>query len=257
MGDLNLLVTEFNEVLSEGTSTDAFNRTKGIIDEMVKLTSDLYNSKTLNYAKLRNDTPSEENKCDIFKTLNFVSRETKERTKILDAGAGHGRDLVFLNSLENIEAIGIDNSTVFFDMLKHLEENGALPKNSCYFADIRNLNIFSESEFDVVRHNASLLHLPITNFEQLGVNAVLSETRRVLKKDGMAYIRVKEGNGFVSVDSGDGMGERCFQFYSESLLRKILTEYGFDVVDITKRKGKKERKDDVVWISAYAYKRGV
>lgn len=254
MENIDQLVLKYNELFESGERDTAHNEVKSIIDDLVSVTSKTYNQKTLNYAKLRNEKPSQETILEMLKTISLLSDKSERYVEILDAGAGHGRDLMYLNTLDYVNVTGTDISENFLRILKQYENEGVLPANSCYLADIRDMSIFEDECFDIVRYNASLLHLPISRYDDLGVNAVLLEAKRILKNRGIIYIRVKEGQGFKAIDTGDGLGKRCFQFYTEESLKDILKQYGFWNIEIEKRKGAKHRIDDVVWLSAYARK---
>lgn len=253
MENIEELVLKYN-ILSTENSMTVYEEVKRTIDALVYVTSETYNQRTLDYAKLRNDKPSSETVAEMQKMIQLarIEAENNNCIEILDAGAGHGRDLLYLNALKNINVIGVDNSANFFYLLKQYEMEGMLPLNSCYMADIRNMSVFCDKQFDIVRFNASILHLPITCFDDLGANAVFLEAYRILKNNGVIYIRVKEGEGFKVMDNGDGLGKRCFQFYTVNTLHVMLEKYGFKDITIERRSGAKHRKDKVVWLSAYA-----
>ncbi len=171
---------------------------------------------------------------------------------LLDVGTGYGRDLEYLFGLEGIRAIGIDNANNFVKVLETLAENGKLPKGSFYKADMRNLSIFSDESFDIVRNHAALVHIPVTPIG-VGADEVIGESFRVLKPHGLFYVYAKQGEGLQYSDTGEGLGGRVFQLYTPELLLNLLKKHGFDVFNVEFYKSTRPT-GTVNWIAVYASK---
>lgn len=88
---------------------------------------------------------------------------------------------------------------------------------------------FPDNSFDVVRQNASILHLPLIGKGYMADKAI-SESFRVLKKGGLIYIFVKKGFSLEFVDTNEGLGGRVFQFYTEERLSEVVKRNGFTIL---------------------------
>lgn len=155
--------------------------------------------------------------------------------KILDVGSGPGRDAMILSE-KGFDVIGIDLSSAFITMGK---KNA--PKAMFMKMDMRKLE-FSDGTFDGVWAIASFLHIPKDQAKQ-----TLLELKRVLKKDGMLLIAVKEG-------SGEGFDEnkkfpRFFSYYTTEELNALLESCGFTIM-----RNARKATENVMWISVFARK---
>ncbi|MGC9400130.1 MAG: class I SAM-dependent methyltransferase [Anaerolineae bacterium] len=72
--------------------------------------------------------------------------------------------------------------------------------------------------------SASLLHLPRSEAPR-----ALHEVRRVLRRDGVAYISVKAGDGDAWVSTPEG-GVRYFVYYRPAALDRLLQTAGFTIL---------------------------
>lgn len=180
-------------------------------------------------------------KC-LCKELNEIS--------LLDIGTGDGSSLEFLTNL-GVTAHGIDNSEGFMNILNKKEKSGILSPNSFTMANMCNLPI-QDASYDVVRMNASLLHLPIIA-KGFTVDLALCEAARVLHPKGLIFILVKEGQGLVIIDTNEDLGKRIYQLYTHDLLDEVLLRNGFKTIkridQYEKRKGM-----TIHWIAHIAQK---
>jgi len=143
------------------------NETEMIVDRFGEFTKTAYNEVAQLYADIRHERPSDVDTESLNKLIEMArSRmregllgDLQEKISILDVGTGSGRDLRYLKGFADVNAVGIDNADAFIEMLGELEQKGEISKKSFYNADMRNLSMFRDSTFDVVRHNASLLHV--------------------------------------------------------------------------------------------------
>ncbi|MDR1701068.1 MAG: class I SAM-dependent methyltransferase [Lachnoclostridium sp.] len=161
------------------------------------------------------------------KYINRYINDVKENVSILDVGTGSGRDMIFGQSL-GYNFFGVDNCEGFIELLSKHASEGLINENSFKHCDMRLLD-FPNNTFDVVRHNASLLHLPLIG-KNYTLDLALSEANRVLKQRGLLYILVKFGNGLEVHDTGEKLGGRIFQFFNHRTLNEVVTRNDFTIL---------------------------
>jgi ubiquinone/menaquinone biosynthesis C-methylase UbiE len=204
----------------------------------MSLTIEAYNFISKDYVQLTKDLdnfPSVKKDTNEFMTV-------MPGKLILDAGAGSCRDTVaFANNGFKVEAIDLAK-----DIL--VVANGIYPNVIKRIMDVTKLG-YRNNTFDGIWCNAVLLHLDFQDFLQ-----ALREFRRVLKKNGLLYISVKEGVG-KEIVKAEGSERYCRTFYLKSLdnVKKFLVKTGFEIKSINTRTetflGIKTK-----WITAFAYK---
>lgn len=247
----NIIIDERNQFLIEANI---------ISESLLEITKNTYDSIADHYEVIRWEEPHDLDKKLWQKILSYVSKQFKygyligdeASIKLLDIGTGNGRDLKYAQNNLGVDAIGIDNSNAFFQKVKMLENEKKLKENSIYLADMRDLKIFKKNTFDVVRHNATLLHIPVISKGYMADKAI-EESYRVLKTGGIFYTFVKKGNGVDLVDTGEGLGARFYQFYDKEILRQILERNKLIILEIsdeTEIRGDKK----IPWLSAFATK---
>ena len=160
----------------------------------------------------------------LFNSAKEHLHKNANELSLLDIGTGDGRAIEYLSSL-GVQVIGIDNSLGFIEILKEKESTGIIPPDSYIFSDMCSLDVKSE-QFDIVRMNASLLHLPLIT-KGFTVDLALQEAYRSLKPGGILYILVKHGTGLVLVDTNEGLGRRVYQLYDHKELEEVLIRNGF------------------------------
>jgi len=164
----------------------------------------------------------------------FISLLPK-KAKILDAGCGHGRDVAYLTDY-GFDVIGIDIS----DGL--LEEAKKRAKGEFKKMDITDMK-FKDGEFDGIWSCATLLHL-----KKEDIPKVLKDFNKILKKDGVLFINVKEGVGEeIRKKKEYNDLPRLFVYYSISEILNLVKEAGFEVINSFTDK-------DPNWINVYARK---
>lgn len=260
------LVDELTEVikqiskLKQGERIAAIKEANMLAEKLIEITKNTYDKVGDLYEALRWEEPHELDKKLWLKMLSYADKQRDKgllicndnKYSLLDMGTGNGRDLKYSQNELGLKSVGIDNSKTFVEKVKKLEKDGKLGKGSIIEGDIRDLSMFEETSFDIIRHNASLLHMPITGKGYMADKAI-EECFRVLKKGGILYIFVKYGEGLDILDTGEGLGGRFFQFYNESNLRELLMRNGFTVLEINKEI--EHRGDNQIpWLAAYATK---
>ncbi len=174
-------------------------------------------------------------KISQYHLAEFISK--LKGKKVLDAGAGSGRDVAYFAE-EGLDAVGIDISD---EMIKTAKEMAHVEIKKM---DMRKIE-FSDESFHGIWCCASLFHLPKKN-----ASVVLKEFHRVLKKDGVVYISVKEGEGEKLVESRSlGKAQVFVAFYHIIELETMLRENNFEILSASK-----EDVEGTDWINIYARK---
>jgi len=229
------LIARFNAVMARANAIDdkldLLEEASKIAEQVITLTRQNYENTCGVYREVRGIKikPIDEicwaalNKC----VERYVSAD-RSKVRMLDIGTGNGRDIIFGQGL-GYDVIGVDNCSGFMEILAEHFSSGLVKENSYKQCDMRTLD-FPDESFDVVRHNASLLHLPLIN-KGYTVDLALSEANRVLKSKGLIYIFVKTGLSLEFHDTGEGLGGRIFQFFSHKTLNDVVTRNGFVIVD--------------------------
>ncbi len=168
-----------------------------------------------------------------FALLCFNHMKTNNVKKVLELGAGHGRDTVFYasNGIEVVEAL--DYSIIAVEILGNIAKEKRLPIKSQIF-DVKKNNPlpFQDGYFDAVYSHMFLnMHF---SFDDL--HFIFSEIRRVLKSKGLNFFSVRNyndksyGKG-VEVDKGiyDINGFQI-RFFTENEIQDLAAEEGFEIL---------------------------
>ena len=108
--------------------------------------------------------------------------------KVLELGAGHGRDTIFFES-NGIQVEALDNSSIAFEILDKIRMEKSLPIKPQFF-DVKNPLPFPDGYFDAV-YSHMLLNM---RFSLEELHFIISEIRRVLKPKGFNYFSVRKQN---------------------------------------------------------------
>ncbi len=151
--------------------------------------------------------------------LNYFISLLPKNALILDAGCGTGRDAKYLSD-EGCKVVGIDISDGM------LEE----AKSSVKQADFKKMDLldlkFNKDEFDGIWAMASLFHIPKTE-----LNKGLKGIHNVLKKSGVFYLSVKEGEGEKIVnDEKYDNDQRLYVFYTQEELESLIKKNKFNII---------------------------
>lgn len=134
--------------------------------------------------------------------------EEKKSLKILDIGAGSGRETAFFNSL-GYDITALEPSEALAEQIR---------KNvKCPVLQITAQELNFENHFDGIIAFASLLHIPKNEFKD-----VLQKIHQALKPEGVFFMTLKKGYG----ESHDNIG-RFFSYYQQEEIQEILTELHF------------------------------
>lgn len=242
-----------NKIFKNINTAQDISKANELAETLIDITKNTYNVTSEKYAEVRKFEVLGFNKIIWNKLLSYINQyisEDYKNLKLLDVGTGHGRDLKYALDL-GFNSIGVDNADAFITGLEKLARENIIPNDSFIKADMRNLP-FEDNSFDIVRQQASLLHLPIVA-EGYTVDKAIEENYRVLKENGLLYVLVKKGDGIQYVDTNEGLGGRIFQFHNENTIRNVVERNDFKIIDITNEIEDREGKI-VEWIMIIAKK---
>lgn len=212
---------------------------KGAIDEVVGTTGDTYTHQSTSYAEAREAQPwdwdsyLEEILLALVRSRIASGRLAcpSQKWRLLDVGAGYGRDVLRLAKLPDVEPVALEYSGGFVKVLQRLQREGVLSPQGVISADMRDITSVPDASFQCVRNHATLHHLPVVPYG-LGADAAVAESRRVLVRGGVFYVLVKEGNGVDMIDTGEGLGGRFFQLFTRDLLAELIDRHSFSLVHL-------------------------
>lgn len=165
---------------------------------------------------------------------NFLELLPKD-AKILDAGAGSGRDLLEFSKL-GYDVIGMDSSS---SLARLAEEYSGVRVIVSKFE-----NMSFQEAFNGIWACASLLHS-----EKQLMTKILKNFHLALVLDGILFISVREGKGRMCAEDG-----RIYTFYSLQEISELIENAEFEIISSWKTKDVIEGRDELVWINILARK---
>jgi len=153
-----------------------------------------------------------------------VKKFLKEfKGEVLVVGCGSGKEVDYLQK-HQCEAYGIDFCFEAIKIAKIL-----YPELWDRFSveDLYNIGFYDEDTFDGVVFNAALIHL----LEKKDLSSILTDTKRILKPDGLCFIRVLRKDG-VDQDEDYGPFElpRDFVYYTKQEIYEHCRRLDFKIV---------------------------
>src|SRR2546427_2245798 len=165
-----------------------------------------------------------------FALLCFNHMKMNNVNRILELGAGHGRDTIFLAS-NGIEVEAVDYSIVAIELLDKITKEKRLPIKPRVF-DVRRALPFPDGYFDAV-YSHMLLNMRLSLDE---LHFIFSEIRRVLKHKGFNFFSVRNQND-KSYGEGVGIDKGIYdingfyvRFFTEKEIQNLIE--GFEVLCI-------------------------
>jgi SAM-dependent methyltransferase len=165
-----------------------------------------------------------------FALLCFNHMKANNATKVLELGAGHGRDTTFFAS-NGIEVEALDYSVASVEILDNIAKEKRLPIKPQIF-DVKSTLPFIDGNFNAV-YSHMLLNMKFTLDE---LHFIFSEIRRVLKPRGLNFFSVRNHN-----DKSYGKGREVdkgiydinsfqIRFFTEKELQDLTTGGGFELL---------------------------
>jgi ubiquinone/menaquinone biosynthesis C-methylase UbiE len=209
------------------------------VDLIVAYTRLMYEQEAVSYENLRGTEISSDDLRMNQMLLEAVRRRVSlglirlpaaARWRLLDVGAGYGRDTRFFSIEPDITVSALDNCLPLLDTLRKRKESGEIVIDQIIDADMRDISMIASNSFECVRNYATLHHVPLASYG-LGADSVISETRRVLVHGGIFQCLVKKGSGVAMTDTGEGLGRRFYQFFNEHSLSQLLERHGLEPLE--------------------------
>jgi len=163
-----------------------------------------------------------------FALLCFNHMKINNAKRVLELGAGHGRDTTFFAS-NGIEVEALDYSVIAVEILNKIAKEKRLPIKPRIF-DVKSLLPFPAGYFDAV-YSHMLLNMRFSLDE---LSFIFSEIRRVLKPKGFNFFSVRNQNDKscgtgIKIDKGiydiDGFQIR---FFTEKEIQDLTK--GFEIL---------------------------
>ena len=224
-----------------------------ITDKIVEMNTDNYDNVASCYSSLerRNYEKNEGKKWNMLLDKIQDVYGTSDEIKLLDVGVGDGKGIHYAHDI-GMDVWGCDVSDEFINIAKD-----QLPdeyKDRIKKCDMRWL-CFEDESFQIVRHNATLLHMPLIG-RGYGADKAISESNRVLKTGGLLYLSVKIGdsNGICCIDTHEGLGDRIYQLYNKNDIEKLLSDNGFNIIDTDNFIEKRSENQQIEWYNVIAQK---
>jgi SAM-dependent methyltransferase len=172
--------------------------------------------------------------CDLAPFYEAFLSRLPAGAHILDAGCGPGRDtMAFL--ARGFRVTAIDASAAMVEVATRVTGQPARVQR---FQDIE-----QEAAFDGIWANASLLHVPVRDIDD-----VLARLARALVPGGLLHASVKVGDGERVAPDG-----RLFLDYSEASLRALFARCpALQLVSLETSPAQPGQLDDRAWLVALA-----
>lgn len=156
---------------------------------------------------------------ELIEEIKKFKKFLPKNAKVLDAGCGWGRDAKILS--KNFRVTGIDLSEKLLDLARAYAS-----KATFILADISQTD-FPDDTFHGIWANDILIHL-----ERKDILRTLKELRRVLKKNGVLYLSVKEGEGegFQEEEMSNYM-PRFYTWFKKDEIVDYCKKAGFRVME--------------------------
>ena len=166
--------------------------------------------------------------------LEQLTSYLEPHASIIDLGCSAGRDCRYFKD-KGFNAIGIDLSKNLLDIAR--KNNPEIKFIQC---DVRQLP-FSDNYFQGMWANAVFHHL-----EKKDMIDALIEWKRVLKENGILYLRTKMGKGQWKGEDELSVGElREFTLLSKNELSEMIKKTGFKKISLEIGK---DSTRDILWL---------
>jgi SAM-dependent methyltransferase len=165
-----------------------------------------------------------------FALLCFNHMKINNIKKVLELGAGHGRDSIFLAS-NGLEVEALDYSAIAVELLDKITKEKRLPIKPQFF-DVKHQLTYPDSYFDAA-YSHMLFNM---RFSLEELHFIFSEIKRVLKPKGFNFFSVRNQNDKtygrgIEIEKGiyDINGFQI-RFFTEKEIRDLTTAEGFELL---------------------------
>ena len=255
---VNELIERFNSIKSlidkySGNLRPIYQELDWLTERMVELNTDNYNDVASCYGSLER-REYEKNETGKWKMLlDIVQSKYKsiDEISLLDVGVGDGKGIRYAYET-GFDVWGCDVCDEFIKMTR--EQLPDAYNDRIRKCDMRFLS-FDDESFDVVRHNATLVHMPLIG-QGHGADKAIIESNRVLKEGGLLYLSVKIGNsnGICCIDTNEGLGRRIYQLYEKEDIEELLTKNGFKIIAEDNIIENRSKTQKINWYNVIAQK---
>lgn len=181
------------------------------------------------YAKIAETKNITHHDFDFWKKDFDEFRKFLPKGRIIDIGCGAGRDALLFKKHQEFyySYIGVDASP---EMI--FEARRLVPGIIFLEINMYSLN-FQKDFFDGFWAVVSLLHIPkskVLGIFQRKIDIVLGEIRKIVKRNGIGFIVIKDGVGEEIIYDKRGENPRFFAYYKEKEFKNILEKNKFKVL---------------------------
>ena len=184
------------------------------MEEYKKETIKSYNKNAKNFSEKFKKLMDLKRRHEFQRFIELLSGD-----KILDLGCGSGAHSYYFSS-KGLNVTSIDISEEIINLCK---EKGL----NAFVMDIEDLK-FEDDSFDGIWAVTSLLHVPKPK-----ITAVINKIYKILRKEGILYICVKEGEGEGLIKDKDSDSRRFFAFWKKEELLELFKE-NFNLIEFGK-----------------------
>lgn len=171
--------------------------------------------------------------------LKSFASENSDRAKIIDLGCGPGQTTKYLYDCGQTDILGVDISPQMVTVAKNIN-----PHLHFDIADILRLK-YPDRFFD-----SAIAFYSIVHFDYGQIKTAFKEIKRVLADKGQFLFSFHIGDNTVHLDDFlDNQVNIDFYFFETTKITDLLTETGFEIIDIIERQPYK----DVEYPSRRAY----
>lgn len=189
---------------------------------------DCYDKTAKNYADKFIDELSHKHLDRIL--LNSFASENRDNGKLIDLGCGPGQTTKYLSDCGLKDILGIDISSKMVTVAKSIN-----PSLNFETADILSLK-YSDRVF-----GSAIAFYSIVHFDYLQVKTAFKEIKRVLTDNGQFLFSFHIGDNVVHLDDFlDHQVNIDFYYFETNKIIDLLTEIGFEIIDIIERKPYKD-----------------
>ena len=158
-----------------------------------------------------------------------LAKKLPKGASVLDVGCGSGRDLLWLKT-KGCDPTGFERSSPLADLARH---HSGCPVIEGDF----NTYDFSSIQFDSVIMVGALVHL-----QHAELAPALNRICSALKRDGLLFLSVKEGDGECHCKAG-----RTFTLWRREPLENVFRDNKMTVIDFARNISAVNRSE--VWLS--------